>query len=64
MQFDYTLLLFYTDPGSGQLIIQLVLASLFGLLFYVKKIKEKIFGKAKKTETTDQISPEEKVNKE
>lgn len=28
----------YTDPGSGTLILQLLLAALFGLMFYIRRI--------------------------
>jgi hypothetical protein len=34
--------LFYTDPGSGTLIWQLVLAAFFGGMFYVRKLKDLI----------------------
>lgn len=37
------LFLFYTDPGSGQLILQLIMASLLGGLFYFRKLKDWIF---------------------
>ena len=34
--------LLYADPGSGTLIWQLVLAAVFGGLFYVRKVKDLI----------------------
>lgn len=34
--------LLYTDPGSGALLLQLLMASLLGGLFYVRTIKDKI----------------------
>ena len=39
-------LLFYTDPGSGALLLQLLMAALLGGLFYLRKIKTAIFGKS------------------
>jgi len=38
----YILALFYTDPGSGALVWQLVLASFFGALFYARSFTRKI----------------------
>lgn len=35
--------LLYTDPGSGALLLQILVASLFGGLFYIRKIKDKVF---------------------
>lgn len=46
--------LFYTDPGSGQLILQLLIATLLGGLFYFRKLKDFIFRKS---------SPENKKSK-
>lgn len=40
-----TFFLFYTDPGSGQLILQLIMATLLGGLFYFRKLKDLIFKK-------------------
>jgi hypothetical protein len=34
--------LLYTDPGSGTLVWQLVLAAFFGGMFYLRKLKERI----------------------
>jgi hypothetical protein len=34
--------LFYTDPGSGVLVWQLILAAFFGGMFYVRKLKNLI----------------------
>ncbi len=28
----------YTDPGSGTLILQILLAAFFGLMFYIRRI--------------------------
>ena len=32
--------LFYTDPGAGTLVWQLVLAAFFGGMFYLRKLKD------------------------
>jgi len=34
--------LLYTDPGSGILVWQLLLAAFFGAMFYVRKVKDLI----------------------
>jgi hypothetical protein len=34
--------LLYTDPGSGTLVWQLVLAAFFGGMFYLRKLKDLI----------------------
>ncbi len=44
-----TILLFYTDPGSGALVFQLILATLLGGLFYFRKLKDFIFRKSSAT---------------
>lgn len=44
--------LFYTDPGSGQLILQLIMATLLGGLFYVRKLKDLIFKKNSDSKNT------------
>ena len=33
---------FYTDPGSGALILQLLIASFFGGLFYIRSFVRKL----------------------
>jgi hypothetical protein len=38
-------LLFYTDPGSGALLLQIITATLLGGLFYFRKIKDRMFRK-------------------
>lgn len=35
--------LFYTDPGSGALLMQILIAGLLGGVFYIRRIREKIF---------------------
>lgn len=52
---NYLIYLFYTDPGSGYLIVQLLLAALLGLGFYWKKFKEKIFGKKPDSENDEKL---------
>ena len=37
-----TLILLYTDPGTGTLIWQLILAALFGGLFYVRRLRDRL----------------------
>ena len=36
--------LFYTDPGSGALLLQLLMAAAFGALFYFRRVRDKVFG--------------------
>jgi hypothetical protein len=38
----HTFALFYTDPGSGALVWQLLVASFFGIMFYVRSFIRKI----------------------
>jgi hypothetical protein len=38
----HTLAFFYTDPGSGALVWQLLVASFFGVLFYVRTFIRRI----------------------
>lgn len=68
MAFYYTsdaTLLFYADPGSGALIIQMLLAVAFGGLFYFRRFKDKIFGGKKQSDTQIEDSAEiPKVNSE
>jgi hypothetical protein len=37
------LFLLYTDPGSGALLLQILIAGLLGGVFYLRRFKEKIF---------------------
>lgn len=41
--------LLYTDPGSGVLVWQLVLAAFFGGMFYVRKVKDLIVRRRDRT---------------
>ena len=49
----FILVFLYTDPGSGALIWQLLLASIFGGMFYartlIRKVVVTVFGKQSKT---------------
>lgn len=38
----FTAFLLYTDPGSGTLIWQLLLAAFFGGMFYLRRLKDLI----------------------
>lgn len=38
----------YVDPGSGQLIWQLVLSTVVGLFFYFRKLRELLCNAARK----------------
>lgn len=50
------ILFLYTDPGSGALLLQLIVATLLGGLFYFRKLKDWILGK--RPETTKGILSE------
>jgi hypothetical protein len=52
-----TTFLFYTDPGSGALLMQLIAAVLLGGLFYFRRLKDFIFRKSN-AEKVEQVSPE------
>jgi len=41
--------LLYTDPGSGILVWQLVLAAFFGAMFYVRRVKDLIVRRRRRT---------------
>lgn len=45
MQIAYPLfvVLLYTDPGTGALILQLLAAALIGSMFYLRKFKDVVF---------------------
>ena len=45
----YIAFLLYTDPGSGILVWQLVLAAFFGGMFYVRKVKDLIVRRKDRT---------------
>lgn len=53
-------LLFYTDPGSGALLLQLIAATLLGGLFYLRRIKDFIFRKSS-TEKDKPISTKDSL---
>jgi hypothetical protein len=43
--------LFYTDPGAGTLVWQLLLAAFFGGMFYVRKLKDLVQRRRDRTST-------------
>jgi hypothetical protein len=45
-----TLLLFYTDPGSGIMLLQILLAFFASGVFYFRKYFYKFFGKERSAE--------------
>jgi hypothetical protein len=58
----HTLAFLYTDPGSGALVWQLLVASFFGILFYlrafIRRITEKISGRRSREESHQQAAVE------
>lgn len=46
-----TFLFFYTDPGSGMMLLQILLGFAAGALFYFRKAFYKILGKDKAAES-------------
>ena len=38
---------FYTDPGAGTLVWQLVLAAFFGGMFYIRRLKDLFVNRKK-----------------
>ncbi|HEX8474835.1 MAG TPA: hypothetical protein VF666_12455 [Pyrinomonadaceae bacterium] len=55
--------LLYTDPGTGSLIWQLLIAAVFGGLFYVRRIKEAVAARMNRKrdehQTADEIESDE-----
>jgi hypothetical protein len=49
----------YLDPGSGSFILQILLATLLGILFLAKTYWQKIKGFFKKVFLRDKSEPEE-----
>ena len=50
----------YTDPGSGTLIWQMLLAASFGVMFYLRRITGWLRGlKARKEKTSQNAPPAE-----
>ena len=56
-----TLLFFYTDPGSGAMLLQLLLATMAGAGFYFRSFFYRLFGQKKTTaaEVGDDTSTKE-----
>jgi hypothetical protein len=55
-----TLAFLYTDPGSGALVWQLLVASFFGVLFYlrafIRRITEKMSGRRSREKSNQQAA--------
>lgn len=49
-----TLLFFYTDPGSGAMLLQLLLATIAGAGFYFRSFFYRLFG-GKKTASAEAV---------
>jgi hypothetical protein len=49
-----TLLFFYTDPGSGAMLLQLLLATIAGAGFYFRSFFYRLFG-GKKTASVEVV---------
>jgi hypothetical protein len=41
--FDNAIFL-YADPGAGALLLQMLMAALFGGLFFFRRVRDKVFG--------------------
>jgi hypothetical protein len=56
-----TFLLLYTDPGSGTMLLQLLLATIAGGAFYFRSFFYRLFGKnIEQTELADENGDEER----
>ena len=55
------LLFFYTDPGSGMMLLQLLLATIAGAGFYFRSFFYRLFGSKKpaSTEVNDETDEQE-----
>lgn len=53
------LLLFYTDPGSGVMLLQVLLAFLAGGLFYFRNFFRRLFGRRVPAQAEMTSSPSE-----
>ena len=62
INFQHHLLFFYTDPGSGALLFQLIMATLLGGLFYFRKLKDLIFNRNKTKETSKEVPVSSELN--
>lgn len=56
-------LIFYTDPGSGLLIWQVLAASALGLLFYARNAFRKFWARIRPSDTKDEQSSPGPENK-
>ena len=61
------ILLLYTDPGSGLMLLQLILASIAGGVFYFRSFFSRIFGRKSSAGAENAVADnttEEGVDKE
>ena len=42
----------YIDPGLGAMVVQAILGAIFGLLFFFKSLRDKIFGFFRRNQET------------
>ncbi len=45
---------YYTDPGAGTLVWQLLLAAFFGGMFYIRRLKDLVINRKKIASRTEQ----------
>jgi hypothetical protein len=57
------LFFFYTDPGSGMMLLQVLLATIAGAGFYFRSFFYRLFGRKKNVPTETEIENEESANK-
>ena len=53
-----TLFLFYTDPGSGVMLLQVLLAFFAGGIFYFRSLIKRAFGGNKLDRSADVSTPQ------
>ena len=58
-----TLLFFYTDPGSGAMLLQLLLATIAGAGFYFRSLFYRLFGGKKSASTEGFEENDDKASK-
>lgn len=57
------LMLIYADPGSGALLLQMLMAALFGALFYFRSFRDRVFGLFRKR-SAEQVENKDSEEKE
>jgi hypothetical protein len=55
---------FYTDPGSGALVWQLLVASFFGIMFYVRSFIRKITATMSNRKNREESNQQEAVDRD